>query len=30
MEPYLWIWLLAAPLVVAVISLMGTGKTHRA
>ena len=30
MEPYLWIWLLASPLVFAVISLMGTGKTsHR-
>jgi hypothetical protein len=30
MEPYLWIWLLVAPLVFAVISLMGAGDTRRA
>jgi hypothetical protein len=30
MEPYLWIWLLAAPLVFAVLDLTTTGRAKRA
>lgn len=28
MEPFLWAWILTAPLVIAVIDLMATGKAQ--
>jgi len=27
MQPWLWVWLLATPIAVAILSLGGTGKT---
>jgi hypothetical protein len=27
MQPWLWVWLMATPIVAALISLGGTGKT---
>jgi len=28
MQPWLWVWLLAAPIVLALMSLGGTGKSR--